>query len=514
MICFLFPMAMMQYTVSGFVCLVNDFQKYNQTIQDCNDVKTITFNVTTPWNRIPLDLIDQTKNIHSIVVTFGSIRAIENKGFCSWPNLESITAEKNNITTLPAHMLDECRHLTFLSLASNNISEMYDDVFHGLAQLIELDLSNNQIERLSDDVFKPLKLLKTLRLIYNQIEVINADIFEHNHKLNFLDLSYNQLQTIQDGSFWKLDSLDTLDLSFNANLQTVDISGMDRLRDVFLQGNLLKNLHIPEIVVKINAVSNIISQLTIDPNGSLDTLDLRNNSFRDIGQLSQAVHLTYLDISNNNISEIDFSHLMASQIQQIIVTENPIRKFNVQSLTSIESIRNIEITLSNLDNQTRSELIRETKKLKIRLFDPNDDENHSTNTNIQPVTPVSTKESTTTIPTTRGPISSSTSMPIANDTKDDHPKSLEQRITNIELSISQIKTEKETILKYHNYIVALLSVCAVIFSIHLCLYLVDNWRRWKDQLSGRIAIINNRFSHNPRSQMFNNSMENINENSL
>lgn len=441
---------------NGFECVVRDFNNYTDSIEGCNIKQVLTITVTL-WSRPPRDLINQTRNIHTIDVSGQSLTAIDNKGLCEWPNLTYIDANENNITSLPSDVLLGCHRLTMLSLSKNNISDIYDDAFHGLTSLTNLDLSDNKILSLSGNIFKPLTALKKLLLNDNQIEAINQDHFEHCLKVETLDLSYNQLTVIQRGSFYKLKQLNRLDLSHNPGLNSLDLSEMDRLYGVFVDGDALTNLQIPTYVVKLRANNNKISELTIDPNGALEELYLSNNSFRNIASLSQATQLTELDISYNNITDIDFSYLMSTPIKHINVLENPIKTFNVQALTTLPTLRSIEITTSNLDNQTLTTLINETQHRKIALHDLNREEERKRMITTPPVTPVPVNnfEATTAKPTT-GPISipHPTAAPIATKkpthtpTPSTQPNSKDETIYNDMLKrIQNLESTIETHLK-------------------------------------------------------------------
>ncbi|XP_055313720.1 leucine-rich repeat-containing G-protein coupled receptor 4-like [Sitodiplosis mosellana] len=530
------------HVASGFECEVRDFQNYTDSIKGCDDAKVLTFNVKL-WSTPPKDLLNQTRNIHSIDVSGQSLKAIDNKGLCDWPYIKFIFAEENNITSLPSQALAGCHLLNTLSLSKNNISEIYDDAFHGLSLLTNLNLSNNQITSLSGNVFKPLTSLKTLRLNNNQMQAIDTDHFENNRKLEILDLSYNQIIAIDHGSFWKLKKLLTLDLSYNPGLNSLDLSEMDRLHDVIVNGASLTYLRIPTYVVNVFANNNNITQLKIDPNGSLEELCLSYNALRNISDLSPATQLTNLDISYNNITDIDFSYLMSTQIQRIDVLENPIKTFNVQALTSLPAIKSIEITTSNLDNRTLTVLITETNRLNIRLRDPNRDKERKTSMTMPPVTPVGpvtlstpTTISTTTakltpaptlapkttaVPSIQKPTPTHAPTPSApTNSKDGMNNDMLRRIQNLESTIeSHIKTEPnessapnqhtemaESVANLRVLIICTMVAFTMFVSCQLAVFVNSNYRRWRILMPNFFPIRHNGLANNRRTQL-NGSMD-------
>lgn len=516
---------MIQRVASGFECLVQDFQHYTDTIQGCNDEKILTFNVTT-WTKPSKQLIDRTSFIRTINVSNQSLQAINNQGLCDWPHVTFINAEGNNISSLPAHAFAGCNLLSTLSMKKNNIAEMYDNAFHGLTLLTNLDLSNNQITILSDDVFKPLTSLKILRLSNNKIEVINSDTFEYNTKLEILDLSYNEIGVIGHGSFWKLKKLATLDVSNNPELKALDLTEMDRLQDVNVDSASITQLFVPKFVEKIFANNNKITQLTIEPNGILEELYLRNNSFRDIHQLAQAIQLNTLDISYNNITDIDFAYLMGTQIQQIIVLENPITTFNVQTLTGLPKIRSIEITTSNLDNQTLNDLVNETKRFNIVLRDPNREQERKTSITMPPVTPVLINEATVTQSITSvGTVTKPVPIPKSTNSKDEVMNDLLKRIKNLESTIeTQMKTKPnqsttpddhaemaQSVANLRVLVICAIVAFCVLVSFQLAVFVTANYKRWTIPMPNAFSTRRNGLSNDRRTRILHDSMDPIME---
>lgn len=390
--CIALSTLIIQRPVFGQNCQIGDLNHFIDSLKNCErltEVKFITLNVTT-FQSIPKDLINRTQSVQSIDVSNTSLQFInETSNFCQWPNLTFINAVNNNITELPAHMLRDCHLLGFLSLANNKIVQIYEEAFQGLALLTELDLSNNQITSLSAGTFHPLSQLKILRLNNNQIGAIDKDHFSHNFNLQMLDLSYNSVGVIEEGSFSRLRELTTLNLAVNPNLNALDLDKMDHLRDVTVNNASLLQLHIPKSVTNIEANDNKIAHVTIEPNSSLQRLSLQNNVLRNISDLSAAQKLSYLDITNNNITNIDFIYLMQTNIGQLIILENPIHRLNVTTLTSLPKISIIEISTSFLDKQILTELLTQTQQKKIRLIDPNrESERHNSTVTLPPVTPM------------------------------------------------------------------------------------------------------------------------------
>lgn len=358
---------MLQHVSSSFVCVVQDFHNYTETITGCDEKQYLTFDVST-WNRPPKDLINQTKNVHHISVYDQSLQSLDNNGFCDWPYLIYIRASVNNITSLPSRVLIDCRFLEHLDLMNNNMNEIHNDAFYGLTSLIMLWLTNNQLTHLSSGVFKPLSSLLVLHLDNNHLQAIYANNFQYNTNLEELYLHHNQIKVIERGSFWKLKKLDKLYVSDNPNLKSIDLTQMDRLTEVCLEFSELMQLHIPKCLKYVSVFNSKLEHLTIEPNSALEYLDLGNNFIRNVSVLSKARHLKELSIWNNDITDIDFSPL-SQEILRIFLYGNPIETFNVQGLKMLKSIQRISISMSYLDNQTLTDLKREANQRKFILQD-------------------------------------------------------------------------------------------------------------------------------------------------
>lgn len=435
-----------QCSVNGQNCYIDNFNNSKEYLSNCNDaanVKSLVLNVTKLEN-IPYDVINRTQSVESIDVSNTSLQYINHTlNLCQWTELKCIEADDNNITELHANVLNECHKLTMLSLSRNNISLIYDQAFTGLNLLEELDLSNNQLKSISAETFEPLTSLRTLRLNNNMIQTINIDDFGKNVNLRVLDLSYNEITEIVAHAFEKLKMLSTLNIQCNPNLTFIDLNGMDKLYTLNAYNASLSHLDIPKNIKTVDADNNKIMYVSIEANSTLQNLSLKNNSLQSLGNLSVAQQLHELDISSNNISDIDFALLMKTNVEKIVVLENPIHSFNVSLLIMLPKLRMIEISTSRIDNETLIDLMKQTKSKGIVLEDPNRASETIEIITLPPVTSVpinaKTNDATTVRPTsasttTKSP--STTPPPSKSNSSDKKIEELLNRIQNLESSLA------------------------------------------------------------------------------
>lgn len=439
-----------RHSVNGQNCYIDNFNNSNEYLNNCDspaNVKTLVLNVTNLKN-IPHDVIDRVQSVESIDVSNTSLQEInQGLGLCQWNNLKCINADDNNITTLHADILDDCHQLNALSLARNKIRQIYEQAFMGLSSLTELDLSSNQLTSLSAGTFETLINLRTLRLNNNMIRSINLDHFAKTAKLQVLDLSFNAIEEIEPHAFEQLKELTTLSIQCNPSLKSLDLNGMDKLYTLDAYNASLSHLNIPMNVKAVNADNNKITYVTIEPNSRLQDLSLKNNSFQNLNNLTSALQLKELDISSNNITDIDFAVLMKTNLEQITALENPIHSLNVTSLITLPKLKVIEISTSRLDNNTLIDLMVQTKSKGIWLVDPSRASETLQVVTLPPVTPVAANsiagDSTTTASSSTTTTPPPPFKPSSNST-DQQLQDLMNRIRNLESTLANQRKNVST----------------------------------------------------------------------
>lgn len=248
-----------------------------------------------------------------------------------------------------AHMFFTCRHCKISSIAS--------EAFIDVSNVVLLDLAFNKIlsEDLNPDIFRgphnddeysPIKL-QYLDLSHNNLNYLDKLLFEHTPELRKLDLSYNNFESLDEGTdeaLSKLAKLETLDLSYTGimELPSLLFSDMHLLSELFIKGN--KFLSVPESLSLVGSTLKILhlndnpievithesfaklvklQQLYIsempeltaieegafEPMSSLEALHCVGNkklASIDVKPLQYKVHLKELDISNNQLTTLNF----------------------------------------------------------------------------------------------------------------------------------------------------------------------------------------------------------------
>lgn len=320
---------------------------------------------------IPSQIVDANRDISFIDISGVGLKSMESASFCKLKKITSIDFSNNSLTTLPEQMLSECEpQLNDLNFSFNKISDLTGNIFIKLTLLATIDLSSNRIEKLVDDVFKPLVNLITLRLNNNRISIIDDDLFAHNSKLITLTLNNNMLAAVENGSFHGLKELRAIDLGNNRGLRIIDLSGMDGLQRVQIANCSLSVLHVPAHGKTIIAHKNNISHIKIDQENELERLDVSTNHIRNLSELSPLIHLKSLDLSNNELVEINFSLLATlKNLTQLNINGNPIKKLNSNALSKyLPSVRVIGISADSLDRANLEECNEWMRSHNVRLL--------------------------------------------------------------------------------------------------------------------------------------------------
>ncbi|XP_050357712.1 leucine-rich repeat-containing protein 15-like [Nymphalis io] len=156
---------------------------------------------------------------------------------------------------------------------------------------ISLSLQGCRITGMDNDSFENLYSLKYLDLSQNQISTVKLGSLGSSKQLIYLNVSHNLLSELQPGSFDETPNLDVLDL----------------------EGNRIKlNLGIFDRLIKLRH------------------LDLSNNNLRgkdfDSSLFSRNTHISYLDLSVNDMNDAPITLLDAVQVLDFLNLERCLLK--------------------------------------------------------------------------------------------------------------------------------------------------------------------------------------------
>ncbi|XP_077185925.1 podocan-like protein 1 isoform X2 [Paroedura picta] len=232
---------------------------------------------------------------------------------CSCPAEETADCGGLDLHVFPRNL---SRSLQHLSLQNNQLQEVPYDELSRLAHLKTLNLHNNYItsEGLPDEAFESLQALQYIYLANNQLS--DAPQFLPS-SLRIVDMAANRLTRLYQLTFGHKPGLRSVYLHnnqlSNTGLPFDAFNGSDAVSTLILSSNLLTYVpqNLPLAVVRLHLQNNRISRV---PKGALSRhwrlreLYLQNNNLTNDGldpsTFSKLKSLEYLDLSNNNLTEV------------------------------------------------------------------------------------------------------------------------------------------------------------------------------------------------------------------
>ncbi|XP_074025925.1 G-protein coupled receptor rickets isoform X4 [Leptinotarsa decemlineata] len=140
--------------------------------------------------------------------------------------LEVLRLDRAGITSVPATLCATCPRLKSLDLKSNKLRAV--PVLNNCKDMRVLDLASNHIKSIEDKPFRGMTQMHDLLLAHNQIQYIPQDAFFNLSKLQVLDLEDNEISFIHPDSFMFISNIEDLNLGNNV-FPHLPSAGLERL---------------------------------------------------------------------------------------------------------------------------------------------------------------------------------------------------------------------------------------------------------------------------------------------
>ncbi|XP_011257736.2 leucine-rich repeat-containing G-protein coupled receptor 5-like [Camponotus floridanus] len=255
--------------------------------------------------------------------------------FEEYPNLEILSARKNDIRDLISEVNTPFPKLKILDLSSNQIQstdfvkllpnslhvlDLHDNSLSSLVfdknhvNLLALNLDYNNLRYITN-VMTGLENLQYLSVSGNKIDSIESNAFEDTNKLVYLNLSTNKITHFHSEIFIKLQSLRLLDLNYNMLEEIPQISNETIISTLFLNCNNIKSIisnafvQMPKLM-KLLLGGNQIIEINVKAFAHLsllEILDLSRNklSFLPEGWSEFLISLKYLNLNDNQFISLE-----------------------------------------------------------------------------------------------------------------------------------------------------------------------------------------------------------------
>jgi Leucine-rich repeat (LRR) protein len=275
----------------------NNFE-YNKIIQE------VEFKTSKLYD-IPREIFGTFQMLKKVQANACGLEDLHKSNFNYASALQELRMRSNKIKKLPSSVFSTIETLTTLDLSANEIDEIAKTAFADLQSLEYLTLSDNKLVSIDESIFKDLTALISLRLDSNKLQIIEENLFENNLNLTEIRLDTNEIAIINGQPFTKLSKLRYLNVGSN-RLHTIDIvnTGLERL---WIPYNKLKTLDVNKNLKLLYAPYNELEEINFTGNTELMELKLRQNSISSIANFSSLVKLEIFDISYNPIDTLQIS---------------------------------------------------------------------------------------------------------------------------------------------------------------------------------------------------------------
>ncbi len=280
---------------------------------------------------------------------FNSIEMIAQNAFTDLRNLHQLLLSNNNLKVIESKHFAGLYALNQLILESNEISNIHPNAFDNLTNIVDLSLNDNKLQKIPDSMRK-LRNLQALDLGKNRITEIESDSFDGLEQLAGLRLTDNQITTIKKGAFLALKSIHVLNFASN-KIKHIDQSAFlsnEKLRAIRLDSNALEDISSAftslSSLVLLNVSNNNIKWFDFSHlPSSLEWLDIHNNNITELGNyydVTTQLKINYLDVSNNKIRKVK-SDLIPKNITTINLSNNLIDDIPSGTFLNKKHIRKI-----------------------------------------------------------------------------------------------------------------------------------------------------------------------------
>lgn len=209
------------------------------------------------------------------------------------------------------------------------------NAFAQQTNLVLLEFIKNELTFLPAGLLDNLGSLKAFTCNDNKIQSIPKNFFINNCNLRAVYLSSNFLTSFE-GNFGNMRQLVLFDVSFN-NL-TESVHG--NIEKIDTKSNALESLFVSEFINELKAKNNLIRNLTCASNMRIMWLDLSHNLMQELGCIVNMQTLIVLNLSDNQLEYLEKESLLRLQkLRWIDVRCNKFKKNSFDSVSQLVSLK-------------------------------------------------------------------------------------------------------------------------------------------------------------------------------
>ena len=333
-----------------------------------------------------LDSIEPTGHSEELNLAGLGLRHISNHVFDNLTHIKILSLANNSLSVVPQFIFANLTNLEQLSLADNYIQK-YKNTFVGLNNLKHLNISNNPKEELRRHKFFILK-----RSTINPMDdnaFIDSDVFEKTSHLSKDQSNMNHrseghkslsIKVCKEESKFKLvgifDSNDTLESncypgSYHVGKQELHLNGIGietfekgwyQLQEVLIQTINLMNNNItrvtsemlndlPPNIVKLILYGNKITRLEkgVIKNEHITALEFSSNNISEIEDDTFAdTKIGYLSIRMNRLNNTKFAATLPTFLRILKLNDNEITEISSGSFSKLNRLHSLDLSRNNI----------------------------------------------------------------------------------------------------------------------------------------------------------------------
>ncbi|KFB50466.1 AGAP007060-PA-like protein [Anopheles sinensis] len=358
---------------SQFSGLPTDFFQTNKEY-----LTDLTISNNKEFTKLPANFFKDLSELERLTLANNSLVTLEPGVFDPLVLLQLMNISNNPLKTLDTKLFNKTTRLTTLILRNVNVTHLPLGIFDSLVDLVTLDLGGNQISSLPNGIFRKQYPLESISLEGNAIEQLDPAVFEGVSRLKKIDLSHNKISTIHPQLFANLLQIDELDLGYN-KFVSFDLTAtgfQNALSSLTLDGNGLTSLKISPTLEILSADDNQLSTIEVnqakESPSVLTQLSAERNRFTNFDCFVQFKALTDLHLSFNKFTELD-TGAISSQLQalrELSVSDSHVQRVKTDGINEQDALTYLDISNNNLTS-LELDAFGKFSSLKIFVFGGN-----------------------------------------------------------------------------------------------------------------------------------------------
>ncbi|XP_058444042.1 chaoptin [Malaya genurostris] len=313
--------------------------------------------------KIPQEAFRYLVALEALDLSNNKLKTLSDNSFHFMKNIVSLELHDNQIDNLPKGIFQSDIHskLAVVSLRYNNLKQLLAHTFVDMEELDAIYLDDNRIETIERRAFMNLDSLKILNLRGNRLNKISTEAFQNLPELEKLDLAYNSLLSFDFEYFDQVGSLASLEIDVSHNriralgeipemnisdFSTLPVAAANNARDHGFAHTNIKSLNMSS-----NNITKIIDGYFKPVELSLMRLSLAKNRLNSTSRdlLGNMIHLQWLDLDGNLISEIDYDTFRYTKKLQVLkMSHNMISEIPSELFRNVRSLRILKMAHNNL----------------------------------------------------------------------------------------------------------------------------------------------------------------------